>query len=305
MKKLNLLFFVMVLLLALQTSLFAQKEEVKFTQKNLEQKILTYQPPHRKDISKKDFDHGVFILNEVRKDIKKDNLKFCYADYWNLMTSFHYLEEPQEHIELVFQKAIDDNPKSICEYVESFGEKAVTRLTNSIPEVFLPFYKTCEQELSVEEIFDPIKYAKENKLDLALVQLLHQISEDDHKYRKVRGEVDWSKQTPLNEKNMQLIDSLYNNKHTYIGKSMVGKKLEYVMWAAIQHSNIKTMEKYLPIMHAAVIKGELSKGTIKLTIDRIYCAKYNYQPFGSQLGGECELSSKEVRQKVKVEYDFK
>jgi hypothetical protein len=58
-------------------------------------------------------------------------------------------------------------------------------------------------------------------------------------------------------------------------------------------------------MHAAVIKGELSKGTIKLTIDRIYCAKYNYQPFGSQLGGECELSSKEVRQKVKVEYDFK
>ena len=305
MKKLNLLLFVILLLLALQTSLLAQSKEVKFTAKNLEQKILTYHPPQRKSVDKKDFDHGLFILDEVRKDIQKDNLRFCYADYWNLMTSFHYLKEPQEHIELVFQKAIDDNSKSICEYVEAFGEKAVTRLSKSIPEVFLPFYKTCENELSVKKIFDPIKYATKNKLDLELVQLMHQMSEDDQKYRKVRGEVDWSKQTPLDKKNMHLIDSLYNNKHTYIGKSMVGNELESTMWAVIQHSKIETMEKYLPIMHAAVKKGELSEGTIKLTIDRIYCNKYNYQPFGSQLGGDCELCSKEMREKVRKKYDFK
>jgi hypothetical protein len=304
MKKLSLLLYVIVLLLAVQNSVFAQSKEIKFTEKNLEQKILTYQPPHRKDISQKDFNQGVFILNEVRNDIKKNNLKFHYTDYWNLMTSFFYLKEPHEHLVLVFQKAIDDNSQSICEYVESFGEKAVTRLTNSIPEVFLPFYKTCDYELSAEKIFDPKEYAQENKLDLALVQLLHQISEDDKKYRKVRGEVDWSMQTPLDKKNMRLIDSLYNNKHTYIGKSMVGEKLEHAMWAIIQHSNLATMEKYLPIMHEAVKKGELSEGTIKLTIDRIYCAKYNYQPFGSQLGGKCELSSKEVRQKVKDKYNF-
>lgn len=304
MKNLNLLFQVIILIFAFQTSTFAQAKEVKFTEKNLEQKILTYQPPHRKDISKENFDRGVFILNEVRKDIKKDNLKFCYSDYWNLMTSFHYLGESLDHQELVFQKAIDDNPKSICEYIDAFGEKAVTRLSNSIPEVFLPFYKTCEEELSVEKIFDPKKYAKKHDLDLALVELLHQIAEDDQKYRKVRGEVDWSKQTPLDEKNMQLIDSLYNNKHTYIGRSMVGKELESTMWAVIQHSKIEMMEKYLPIMHAAVKKGELSEGTIKLTIDRIYCYKYNYQPFGSQLGGECKLSSKEVREKVNKKYNF-
>ncbi len=305
MKKLNLMFFVIALLLALQTSLFAQSKAVKFTEKNLEQKILTYKPPHRENVSKKDFDRGVFILNEVRKDIKKDNLKFSYSDYWNLMTSFHYLEEPQEHAVLVFQKAIDDNPKSICEYIDAFGEKAVTRLSNSIPEVFLPFYKNCDKMKSAEEIFDSQKYAKENKLDLALVQLIHHISEDDQKYRKVSGDIDWSKQTPLDKRNMQLIDSLYNNKHTYIGRSLVGKELESTMWAVIQHSKIETMEKYLPIMHAAVKKGELSEGTIKLTIDRIYCDKYNYQPFGSQFGGSCELSSNDVREKVKQKYGLK
>ena len=77
------------------------------------------------------------------------------------------------------------------------------------------------------------------------------------------------------------------------------------MWAVIQHSNIETMEKYLPIMHEAIKKGNLSEGTIKLTIDRIYCAKYNYQPFGSQFGGDCKSSSKEVREKVKAKYGFK
>ena len=302
MKNLNLLLFVSILL---QTSLSAQLKEVNFTPKNLEQKILTYHPLHRKGVSQKDFNQGVFILNEVRKDIKKDNLKFCYADYWNLMTSFHYLKEPQAHVILAFQKAIDDNPKSICEYVEAFGEKAVTRLSNSIPEIFLPFYENCKNEIKVEEVFDPKNYASKNGFDLELVELIHQISEDDQKYRKVRGEVDWSKQTPLDKKNMQLIDSLYNNKHTYIGRNLVGKKLESTMWAVIQHSTIETMEKYLPIMKDAVKKEELSEGTLKLTIDRIYCAKFNYQPFGSQFGGDCELSSKEIREKVKEEYGFK
>lgn len=305
MKNLNLLFLTIAISLALQTSLLAQSKEVKFTEKNLEQKILTYQPLQREGVTKKNFDHGIFILGEVKKDIKKDNLKFCYADYWNLMTAFHSLKEPHEHIVLVFQKAIDDNPESICEYVEAFGEKAVTRLTNSIPEVFLPFYKNCDKLTSVKEIFDPINYAKKNELDVDLVKLMHQISEDDQKYRKVRGEVDWSKQTPLDKKNMRLIDSLYNIKHTYIGKNLVGKKLESAMWAVIQHSKIETMEKYLPIMHEAVKKGNLSQGTLKLTIDRIYCDKYNYQPFGSQYGGDCELSNKEVREEVKTKYGLK
>jgi len=302
MKKLNLIIFVIVLL---QTSILAQLKEVKFTAKNLEQKILTYQPLQREGVSKKEFDRGIFILNEVKKDIKKDNLKFCYSDYWNLMTSFHYLNEPQTHLEIIFQKAIDDNPESICEYIETFGEKAVKRLSSSIPDVFLPFYKNCQNQKSVEKVFNPKNYAEQNGFDLELVQLMHQIAEDDQKYRKINGKIDWSKQTPLDKKNIRLIDSLYNNKHTYIGKSLVGKELASTMWAVIQHSTIEKMEKYLPIMHEAIKKGELSEGTIKLTIDRIYCAKYNYQPFGSQYGGDCELSSKEVRAEVNKKYGFK
>lgn len=305
MRNLSLLFFIVAIAISAQTSLFAQIKEVIFTSKNFELKILTYQPSQREGVTGSDFKQGKFILGEVLKSVKKDNLKFCYADYWNLMTSFHYLKEPQAHLELAFQKAIDDNPESICEYIEAFGDKVVTRLTESIPDVFLPFYENCNNVKPSNKSFDVKKYATHHGFNLELVQLIYQISEDDQKFRKVRGEVDWSKQTPLDKKNMQLIDSLYNIKHTYIGKSLVGQKLESTMWSIIQHSDIETMEKYLPIMHDAVKKGELSEGTIKLTIDRIYCAKYNYQPYGSQFGGDCKLSSKEVREKVNAQYGFK
>lgn len=302
MNKKNL---ILIATLMVQISLFGQLREVTFTYKNLEQKILTYQPPHRSGVSQKEFDRGVFILNEIRKDIQKDNLKFCYADYWNLSTAFHYLKEPQAHLELAFQKAIDDNASSICEYIDAFGEKAVTKYSKTIPKVFLPFYKNCQQEAANEKEFDPESYATHHGLDLKLVTLIHQIAEDDQKYRKVRGEVDWSKQTPIDERNMAIIDSLYNNMHTYIGRSLVGEKLETTMWAVIQHSSIEKMEKYLPIMHKAIQAGELSEGIIKLTIDRIYCSKYNYQPFGSQYGGDCELCSKEIREQVKKKYGIK
>ena len=302
MKKSILLIILFVFAQSIQDSLFAQSKPTELTYQNFENKILSYQPPQRKGVSKKDYDRGIFILGEAQKDVKMDHIKFCYADYWNLTTAFIYLKEPQAHLNIAFQKAIDDNENSIYEYVEAFGDKSVVRLTKAVPDVFIPFYENCKKKKTVEEVFDPTSYALKNGLDLELVQLIHQISEDDQKYRKVKGEMDWSIQTPLDKKNMRLIDSLYNIKHTYIGKTLVGEKLESTMWAVIQHSEIKTMEKYLPIMHEAVKKGELSEGTIKLTIDRIYCAKYNYQPFGSQYGGDCELSSTEVREKVKEKY---
>ncbi len=301
MKKSKLLLFVITML---PISLFAQLSGVKFTASNFESRILSYQPIKKEGVTIDNFDRGIFILNAAKSDVKDDQMKFTHADYWNILTAFIYLKEPQNHLDLAFQKAIDNNPEATCELIDAFGDKAVKRLTEAVPKVFLPFYETCKNTMKVEEVFDPKSYASKNGFDLNLVKLMHQISEDDQRFRKVKGEVDWSKQTPLDENNMRLIDSLYNAKGTYIGKNLVGKKLESAMWAVIQHSNIETMEKYLPIMHDAIKKGNLSQGTLKLTIDRIYCDKYNYQPFGSQYGGDCELSSKEIREKVKAKYGF-
>ena len=184
----------------------------------------------------------------------EDNYEFNYSDYWNITMAFISLGEPKEHIEIGFQKAIKGNPESICQYVDAFGDPAIIKFTNHIPELFLPFYENCSKIEQKEEKSDFKEYAAKNKLDLELVELMDRVGEDDQKYRMMK-EVDWSKQTPLDRRNLEIVDSLYQKYGKYIGKDLVGEKFEAVMWAVIQHSKIESMEKYLPIIHQAVKEG--------------------------------------------------
>lgn len=215
--------------------------------------------------------------------------------------AFIKLGEPKEHVAIAFQKAINLSEESICEYLAAFGPKSVESLTNAIPETFLPFYKNCASSQPVKKTLDCQKYAAENGLDEALVTLINEISENDQKYRNDTP-VDWSKQTPLDKKNMALIDDLYKKYGKYIGKELVGKELEWVMWLVIQHSNIEKMEAYLPVIHKAVQTGDLAQTPLKMLLDRIYCARENYQFFGSQFGGNCEVADEEKRLAISKKY---
>lgn len=300
MKKMNFLLFVIIML---QNITQAQLRVTNFTAENLENKILTYQPIQREGITDEKFSRGKFILDKVKESAKKNNLQFIYPDYWNITMAFISLGEPKIHIEIAFQKAIDDNEKSICEYVDAFGDKAVNRLTEHIPELFLPFYSNCSTIETKEEKLDCKKYATENNLNLELVELLNQIGNDDQKFRKTK-EVDWSKQTPLDKRNLELVDSLYQQYGSYIGKNLVGEKLESNMWAVIQHSNIESMEKYLPIIHQAVKEENIHPTPFTMLLDRIHCIKYNYQFFGSQFGGDCKLAEEEKRLAIKKKYEL-
>lgn len=273
----------------------------QFTTSNFEKEVLAYQPEQRANVILKDYERGSFILNETKKATKNKSQNFSYADYWNLTMSFIYLDEPTAHIEMAFQKAIDQNPLAICEYVESFGEKSVRKLTRHIPDVFLPFYKKCQGGKAVKTKLDLQNNSPQNGLDESLVHLIQQIGAADQKYRK-HSPVDWSKQRPLDMKNMALIDSLFQVYQCYLGESLVGKELSATMWAVIQHSNIEKMEMYLPIVHQAVQAGELNATPLKMLIDRIYCIRENVQPFGSQYGNDCALMGAEQRAVIEGEY---
>lgn len=301
MKKLNLLLFAIIMLQSIGN---AQFETTTFTANNLENKILTYKPVQKEGVTDEKYLHGIFILDKVKETAEKSNLKFIYPDYWNITMAFISLGEPKAHVEIAFQKAINENAESICEYVDAFGDKAINRLTEQIPEVFLPFYEDCSKiEYKDDEKLDCKKYAADRNLDLELVELVNKIGNDDQKYRKMK-EVDWSKQTSLDHRNLELVDSLYQVYGKYIGKSLVGKKLESAMWAVIQHSDIKTMEKYLPVLHQAIKDGDLHQTPFEMLLDRIHCIKYNYQFFGSQFGGDCELTNKEKRLAIKKKYEL-
>ena len=74
------------------------------------------------------------------------------------------------------------------------------------------------------------------------------------------------------------------------------------MWAVIQHSNVNTMEKYLPIVHKAVTEYETNATLLKMLTYRLFGLKYGYQVFGSQSEFEFELADEQTAKTICEKY---
>lgn len=273
-----------------------------FTANNFNTEVLKYQPTQREGVSDKDFDRGTFYLEQTVKATAGNPADLNAVDYWNITMAFIKLKEPKEHIALSFQMAADSDAKSLCSVLEAYGEKSLRLLSKHIPERSSKFYTSCAEILAEEEVFDPVAYAEEHKIDLELVKLMMEINETDQMYRN-EAEVDWSLQTPLDERNMAIIDSLYQFHNAYVGKNLVGEKFSSTMWMVIQHSTVEKMEEYLPIVHDGVTAGDLHPTPLKMLIDRIHAIKHGYQFFGSQ--GGVEIASDEARAEIEKAYGLK
>jgi len=300
MKFFQIIFPLFISLICCQyNSLWAQ-ESLVFDLENFDKMVLNYEPTQRSGVSEDKFNSGLRLLQETQRTVKSEGNEFNYADYWNISTAFMRLGEPNAHIGVAFKKASLKNEKSTCELIESFGLSRMQNLRNAIPEIFDAVVAKCESRpKEAEVVFDPELYAQENAYDPALIKLMHQISENDQLYR-VNDPVDWSKQTPLDRRNMELIDSLYQAYGHYVGNDLLGQKLESTMWAVIQHSTIEKMQEYLPIVHQAVIDERLHPTPLKMLLDRIYSNTHGYQIFGSQ--GGVKMGDKAFCEAVRKEY---
>lgn len=270
-------------------------QETIFTFENFENEFLKFEPTQKQNVTDSNFEYGKMILDETKKGILKNDGIFKFGNYWNIVTAFSTLKENRKYIEIAFLKATKfDN---ICEYVKLW-ENEKNHFKRYIPETYNLQKEKCKNKQIVESKIDLKEYSSENNLDLELIKLINKVSLNDKKYRY--GDKDFeTKQPELDKRNQIIIDSLYKEHKTYIGKSLVGDSFKTTMWAVIQHSNPEMMENYLPIIHKAVKENELDLTTLKMLIDRIYWLKYDYQIFGSQqnvkLANEKRISEVETK----------
>lgn len=68
----------------------------------------------------------------------------------------------------------------------------------------------------------------------------------------------------------------------YPGKSLAGTPENKTAWIIIQHSDAKTIEKYLPLLRDAAKKGDIEKTALALTEDRNLMYQGKVQIYGSQ-----------------------
>lgn len=278
----------------------AYSQETIFTLENFDIEFLTYQAIQKDGVSKDNFDFAKNIISESKKSIINNGNIYKFGNYWNIATALYMLKENNIYIEIAFKKASEFN--QICKFIKTF-ENVKNHFNRTIPEIYNLQKQKCKKTLTIQDKLDLEKYSSANNLDLKLVKLISRVSINDKKYRDSNRYSDKdfdTKQPELDKKNQVIIDSLYKEYKTYIGKSLVGDEFKTTMWAVIQHSNPQMMEKYLPTIQKAVKDNEIHLTTLKMLIDRIYWLKYDYQIFGSQ--PNIKLADEKKISEIKIKY---
>lgn len=116
-------------------------------------------------------------------------------------------------------------------------------------------------------------------------QLFRTFYEDaEEKYGEDSAEMDYFWKV-VEEQDLRIENELIKILDTYgwLGISEVGRLANASIWTIIQHSSIKTKEKYAPLMKASVLKSDSQPSQYARLIDRIRVNANKPQIYGSQI----------------------
>jgi hypothetical protein len=146
------------------------------------------------------------------------------------------------------------------------------------------------------EIIKQNKEKAEVNLNKPLVSELDSIYTEDQKYRLQIEEIEkkygWESNEMkahwkmINEKDsINLIKiKLLLDKYGWLGTDVIGEQGNSTLFLVIQHSDIATQEKYLPMMREAVKNGKAKGSALALLEDRVALRQGKRQIYGSQIG---------------------
>ncbi len=138
------------------------------------------------------------------------------------------------------------------------------------PFLFFLLFLTCTQQVFAQTTIDTTAIKKE----------LSAIFDRDQKTRTGSDSakfVDY-----IDSCNLVQVESLIA-KYGWLGKSFVGGKGNQAIFVVIQHADIATQEKYLPMMQKSVDEGESSASDFALLQDRVLMRQGKKQIYGSQV----------------------
>ena len=148
-------------------------------------------------------------------------------------------------------------------------------------------------------LLEKVKFNKEKaeeNLDKPLAAQLDSIFESDQLYRIQIKEIEQKFGRESNEMNshyrsMAETDSLNLIKvksildsRGWLGADIVGEKGNSCLFLVIQHADLSTQEKYLPMMREAVKSGNARASSLALLEDRVALRQGKKQIYGSQIG---------------------
>jgi hypothetical protein len=134
-----------------------------------------------------------------------------------------------------------------------------------------------------------------SELDSVLITILDSINYEDQSYRLRSDEIS-KKHGRNSEEYKSLWDTIHTKDSTnllfisqlidergWLGADVIGYEGNSTLFLVIQHSNLETWEKYLPLLREAVTKGNAKGSQLALMEDRAALARGERQVYGSQL----------------------
>ncbi len=152
-------------------------------------------------------------------------------------------------------------------------------------------------------LLDLVKANKERieaHFDWALVSRLDSIFEEDQGLRQRSADVEqqygsgspemkahWRRIMEKDSLNLIAVARILDERG-WLGPDVVGEKGNQTIFLVVQHADIATQERYLPLMRAAVAKGNAKSASLALLEDRVLMRRGRKQLYGSQIGRDPE-----------------
>ena len=142
--------------------------------------------------------------------------------------------------------------------------------------------------------------------DKPLQAALLQIGEDDQKYRGQLRETaeKYSRDSREKQDLWKIINETDSinlikvttilDKYGWAGVDKVGEEANKTLFFVIQHSNLATQQKYLPMMREAVKNKQTNGHLLALSEDRVALGEGGRQTYGSQIGRDNETGKSYV-----------
>jgi hypothetical protein len=188
------------------------------------------------------------------------------------------------------------NTKKAFKWLNLSIEKGWTNLKHLNSDTDLEnLHSKKEWGKTIEKLEKKLELIEAN-YDKPLQTELLTILDEDQKYRIQMNET--QKKFGQDSKEMQDLWKITNQKDSinllkvkkildergWVGKDKVGAQANSALFLVIQHSDLETQKKYLPMMKDAVTKGNANSSSLALLIDRIEIREGRKQIYGSQIG---------------------
>lgn len=136
----------------------------------------------------------------------------------------------------------------------------------------------------------------EANYDKPLQNKLLAIFDEDQKYRMQIGEVGqkygfeskeaktlWKTIEEKDSANLLQVKAILDQ-HGWVGEDKVGPQANSTLFLVIQHADLPTQQKYLPMMREAVKGKKAEPSALALLEDRVALGEKRHQTYGSQIG---------------------